>query len=120
MDIALCRLNLNTNELVFSGANNPCWIIEKKHGVLIELCPEKQPVGIHEGYVVYLFSDGIIDQFGGEKGKKLKSSLLKEKLIEASRLNASEQNKFISDFFMKWKGDYEQIDDVCLLGLIAS
>jgi serine phosphatase RsbU (regulator of sigma subunit)/tetratricopeptide (TPR) repeat protein len=134
MDIALCRLNLKTNELVFSGANNPCWIIEKKHGVLNELRPEKQPVGIHEGYkpftnqtiflnkgdTVYLFSDGIIDQFGGEKGKKLKSSLLKEKLIEASRLNASEQNKFISDFFVKWKGDYEQIDDVCLLGLIAS
>ncbi|MFN7012740.1 MAG: tetratricopeptide repeat protein [Bacteroidia bacterium] len=133
MDIALCRLNLKTNELLFSGANNPCWIIEKEFLNLIELKPEKQPVGIHTEYMpysnqtfllnkgdsVYLFSDGFADQFGGEKGKKLKSSLLKEKIKEASRLSAKEQKVFLKEFFIAWKGNLEQIDDVCLMGLIA-
>jgi serine phosphatase RsbU (regulator of sigma subunit) len=134
MDIALCRLNLKTNELVFSGANNPCWIVEKPFLNLKELKAEKQPIGIHAGYkpfsnqtvllnkgdAVYLFSDGFADQFGGEKGKKLKSALLKEKIKEASRLNATEQKVFLKDFFVNWKGDLEQIDDVCLMGLITS
>lgn len=134
MDIALCRLNLKTNELVFSGANNPCWIVEKGFYNLKELKGEKQPVGIHAGQVpfsnqtvllnkgdiVYLFSDGFADQFGGEKGKKLKSSLLKEKIKEASRLEAKEQKAFLKAFFIAWKGNLEQIDDVCLMGLIAS
>jgi serine phosphatase RsbU (regulator of sigma subunit)/Tfp pilus assembly protein PilF len=134
MDIALCRLNLKTNELVFSGANNPCWIVEKGFYNLKELKGEKQPVGIHAGQtafsnqtvllnkgdIVYLFSDGFADQFGGEKGKKLKSSLLKEKIKEASRLGAKEQKAFLKEFFIAWKGNLEQIDDVCLMGLIAS
>ena len=134
MDIALCRLNLKTNELVFSGANNPCWIIEKDHLNLKELKAEKQPVGIHAGYKpfsnqtvllnkgdsVYLFSDGFADQFGGEKGKKLKSALLKEKIKEVSILRASDQKVFLKEFFVNWKGHLEQIDDVCLMGIIAS
>lgn len=133
MDIALCRLNLKTNELLYAGANNPCWIVNRNNGKLTELHPDKQPVGIYtkptpfnnhelilqKGDCIYLFSDGFADQFGGSKGKKMKTTLLRQKIKEASHLSAKEQKRYLKEFFISWKGQYEQIDDVCLLGLIA-
>ncbi|MGB0882272.1 MAG: tetratricopeptide repeat protein [Vicingaceae bacterium] len=129
MDIALCSLNTKTNELEFSGANNSLYIIRDKE--LIETKPDKQPIGkymlqkpftnhkqtLKKGDQIYLFTDGYADQFGGEKGKKLKYKEFKRLLIENSNKSMSEQLTILTNHFNSWKGELEQIDDVCVLGV---
>lgn len=132
MDIALCSLNTKTNELQYAGANNPLWILRNNASAIDEIKANKQPIGVYDvsspftnhvvqlnkGDHIYLFSDGYADQFGGEKGKKLKYKPFKEMLIQASTLTAEQQKEKIIGQFKSWKGDVEQIDDVCVMGII--
>lgn len=129
MDIALCKLNKNTGKLSFAGAHNPLWII--RNGELIEIKANKQPVGEFENALpfknheiqtqkedmIYIFSDGYADQFGGGKGKKFKSSSLKKLLLDIHLLSVEKQKEKLQETFHSWKGDYEQLDDVCFIGL---
>lgn len=127
MDIALCTLT--DNELCYAGANNPLWIIRKDSNMVEVYKADKQPIGVFSkandftkhklvlktGDTVYLFSDGYIDQFGGEKDKKFKSVNFKKLLLSISKLPMDEQKNELELFFNKWKGDLEQLDDVCIL-----
>jgi len=129
MDIGLCSIDNDTLKLEFSGANNPCVIV--RNGEAIELKPDKQPIGefelrkpftnhdfqLQKGDCVFVLTDGYADQFGGSKGKKLKFKNLRDLLIEISTLDVKTQLKKLDDSFMEWKGDYEQLDDVCLFGV---
>ena len=67
--------------------------------------------------MVYTFSDGFADQFGGPKGKKLKYKPFKNMLIQNSDKSMEEQEKQLNDLFENWKGDLEQLDDVCVIGV---
>lgn len=145
MDIAFCAIDLKTKKITFSGANNPIWIIRKNQNftasefdsvyqkselVLLELKGDKQPVGFYthqkeftqteiqllEGDIVYLFTDGFADQFGGEKGKKFKYKPFKNTLIEINEMSMIEQEKELKSIFNSWKGDLDQVDDVCVIG----
>lgn len=132
MDLSLCRLDLDSKILYFSGAYNGCIVI--RAGELIELKADKQPIGQFENAfpftlqqfavqandTIYLFTDGYVDQFGGEKGKKLKSTGFKALLLQASELPIDEQHALFSSFFTRWKGNLEQVDDVCILGVRIS
>ncbi|MDG1476054.1 MAG: two-component regulator propeller domain-containing protein [Vicingaceae bacterium] len=127
MDIALC--SIEGNKLLYAGAHNPLWII--RNGVVLETKANKQPIGqfrrsdpftthafdLQKGDTIYLFSDGYKDQFGGEKGKKFKTKGFRELLISVQNKTMEEQKTFINDVFEKWKGDLEQIDDVCIIGV---
>jgi serine phosphatase RsbU (regulator of sigma subunit)/Tfp pilus assembly protein PilF len=127
MDIAL--VSLKGKDLRYAGAHNPLWIIRK--GELIEIKADKQPIGKFENPspyethafetqkddVIYLFSDGFADQFGGEKGKKFKSANLKKLLLSAYEKPMQEQKEIINGAFESWKGSLDQIDDVCLIGV---
>lgn len=129
MDISLCKVNREELKLEWAGANNPIWIY--RQGKLIEVKGDKQPVGqfhinkpfstheiaLESNDVLYVFSDGYADQFGGEKGKKFKSSSLKKLLKEIGHMPLDTQLHLIRDNFMKWKGENEQIDDVCMIGM---
>jgi serine phosphatase RsbU (regulator of sigma subunit) len=129
MDIAFITINFDTMELWFSGANNPVWVVQNK--LLIELAADKQPVGVHEretnfnqrylklnkGDLIYLFSDGLPDQFGGPKGKKFKYKQLSELLLSVAHLPMKDQKEKISFAFDNWKGNLEQVDDVTLVGI---
>lgn len=130
MDISLCVWNKKTNLLQYSGANNPLWVIRNEK--LIELKPDKQPVGYYSehtrpftkkelilrpGDTLYSLSDGYEDQFGGPKGKKFKSARLKELLLSIRDKPMPEQNGILKNTFEKWKGDLEQIDDICIFGV---
>lgn len=131
MDIALCCLT--HSELQYSGANNPLWLIrkEEEQAKIIEIKADKQPIGKHEGrkpYTnhkislrendsIYIFSDGFVDQFGGVKGKKFKSSAFKELLLSIQEKNMQEQKQVIDQVFENWKGKLEQVDDVCVIGV---
>ena len=127
MDIALCSLSGNT--LQYSGANNPLWIIRDND--IIETKADKQPIGrfrrsdlftthvfeLQKKDIVYIFSDGYVDQFGGEKGKKFKAKAFKELLLSIQEKTMKEQKAIIDMVFEDWKGDLEQIDDVCVIGV---
>ena len=78
---------------------------------------KNQSVDIEWNERVYLFSDGLADQFGGKRQKKLKSSGLKKLLISVQDFSISEQKREIANFMTEWKDADEQIDDVLLIGL---
>ncbi|MCB9188730.1 MAG: tetratricopeptide repeat protein [Flavobacteriales bacterium] len=134
MDIALCSLQDLKNgswKLTFAGANNPLWVIRKDADSVEEYKGNKQPIGkmerstpfseqtliLSEGDTIYLFSDGFADQFGGENGKKLKSSMFKRLLLSIQGKGMIGQQKAIEDYLRNWQGDLEQVDDVCVLGV---
>lgn len=137
MDIALCVWNKSKDTLEFAGANNPLWILRKcgdsdQEYTLLELKPDKIPVGqygdtldsftnqtiqLNKGDMIYSFSDGFSDQFGGPQGKKLRSSNFKNILLECAYLTGSEQKTILAEKFQDWKGKIEQIDDVCVIGI---
>jgi serine phosphatase RsbU (regulator of sigma subunit) len=74
----------------------------------------------HEGDCLYLFSDGIADQFGGEHGKKYKTRQLKDLLLKVSRYDMNYQMLSISEDFENWKGTHEQVDDILMIGIKLS
>ena len=131
MDISLCCLNTQTNQLKWAGAMNPLWVIRKGDELIEEIKPTSQPIGIvespkkytqHElklniGDTIYLFSDGFQDQFGGVKGKKYMKKNMRNFLISMQHQNMNEQKSSISAEYKKWKGNLEQIDDVCVMGV---
>jgi serine phosphatase RsbU (regulator of sigma subunit) len=135
MDISLCVVNTRTGEIAWAGANNPLWYIEdpavENLAQINEITADKQPVGKHDFYkpftthllklkkgsLLYLFTDGYADQFGGLKGKKFKYKQLKELIFANRHLNMTNQKEMLERTFDSWKGEIEQVDDVCIIGL---
>ncbi len=138
MDCSLLILNHDKTELTFASANNPVFIVRKNSEPqtwnleLLEFKPDKMPVGKHDkdqtpftlqtvtlqkGDVIYTLTDGFPDQFGGEKGKKYMIKNLKSFLLSIAHLPMSEQHSKLNEEFSNWKGENEQVDDVCILGV---
>jgi serine phosphatase RsbU (regulator of sigma subunit) len=129
MDIVLYRLNKKTYELEYAAANNSFYTVSD--GVLREHLPDKQPVGYHPeqspfrqhavqlkpGDMIYTFTDGYADQFGGPKGKKFKYKKLQQLLLECAELDVNQQDLKLEKEFDDWKGNLEQVDDVLLIGI---
>ncbi|MDF1672287.1 MAG: tetratricopeptide repeat protein [Vicingaceae bacterium] len=127
MDIALCSLQGNT--LQYAGAHNPLWII--RDAELLETKANKQPIGqfdnpepyithtleLQKGDSLYIFSDGYVDQFGGDKGKKLKTANFKKLLLSIQKENMQKQKELLDEAFESWRGNLEQLDDVCVIGV---
>jgi serine phosphatase RsbU (regulator of sigma subunit) len=131
MDISLISLNVATRELKWAGANNPLWVLKHDSKEMMEVKADKQPVGRHvdpkpfttqasqlqASDIVYLFTDGYPDQFGGPKGKKFKYSALGTLLKTISGEKMNVQNEKLRTVFLDWKGELEQVDDVCVIGI---
>ena len=129
MDMAIAIINKDKKELRFGGAYNPLYLI--RQGELIELKGDKQPIGIHweetefkdhvvklkENDAVYVFSDGYVDQYGGEHRKKFKTQKFKELLLSVQSESMEKQKQKIDNTFEAWRGNTEQIDDVCVVGV---
>ena len=131
MDISM--LSIKNNQLFWAGANNPIWIIRKNEAAegfeLIEIKGNRQAIGytehpepftthsidIQKGDVLYLFTDGFADQFGGLKGKKFKYKPFQELLKSISHLSLKDQQVIIEQTFLDWKGSLDQVDDLCVL-----
>ena len=78
---------------------------------------DDQEYYLKEGDTIYLFSDGLPDQFGGTNGKKLKIGRLKQLIYQISKLPMTEQKEAFSKFFFEWKGSYDQVDDILLMAV---
>lgn len=130
MDMALCMIDLEKRKLLFSGANNPIYIINNQG--LKEIRGDRMPVGINimhhkpftnqeiqlnRGDTLYLFTDGYADQFGGDKGQKFRYKYFKELLRSNHGIAMKKQKDILQKTFLQWKGDYEQIDDVMVMGI---
>jgi serine phosphatase RsbU (regulator of sigma subunit) len=130
MDISLCALNQETLELQFAAANNPLYLIRK--GVLTQINADPFAIGgfepgaknfknnkiqLEKGDSIYIFSDGYADQFGGLKGKKFMYKQFRDMLIEISGMNMSDQRKYMDDAIENWRGTYEQVDDMLVIGV---
>ena len=74
-------------------------------------------IKLQKGDLVYVFSDGYADQFGGEKGKKFMYRKFRELLQEISTFSMAEQKKKLNDVLEEWRGDIEQIDDIIIIGV---
>ena len=130
IDIALCIINTESHELQYAGAFNPLYIIRESE--LIEFKADKMPIGIHaveeypfttnsfqlkENDILYLFSDGYVDQFGGPEEKKFKYGRFKKLLVEIAEEPLYKQYQVLHDTFYDWKDQYDQIDDVLIIGI---
>jgi len=124
MDCSLLAIDTATNTMSWSGAYHPIWLSHQ--GQLTEISGDKQPVALYEkagdfakhelkvssGDLIYLFTDGFADQFGGDKGKKFKQKQLKELLTTVSGMVPEEQVALLRSSFISWKGHLDQVDDV--------
>ena len=129
MDIAFCMINTENLHLQYAGAYNPLYIF--RNNELIEFKGDRQPIGIHiketdftnhqidlqKGDVIYIFSDGYYDQFGGKDNKKFNVRQFKQLLNNINQKPMKEQHNILSNSFEDWKGDNEQIDDVLVIGM---
>lgn len=130
MDIALCVWNKLDNTLEFAGANNPLWLLRDQE--LSEYKGDKMPIGtyletlvpfsstkitLQKDDILYLSTDGYADQFGGEKGKKMKYKPFMEFLMNIRSLSMSSQKAELEKSFESWKNNYEQVDDVSVIGI---
>jgi serine phosphatase RsbU (regulator of sigma subunit) len=131
MDLALIRIDKKKNKLTFSGANNSLYII--RDNKLTEYKGDKHPIGfsfnntanqfrqveieIKKNDVLYMFTDGYPDQFGGPQGKKFKYKPLEQALLTIHRNSMNAQKEELLRVHEQWRGNLEQVDDICLVGV---
>lgn len=131
MDIAICTIDREQKVIEFAGAHNPLVYVKNGEQHVIkgdrvsigERWPKKMrgythhEVSLDTPVTFYLFSDGFQDQFGGEKGKKFMRSKFYKLLYDISSLAMQKQSDMLDHTFNQWKGDFDQIDDILVLGV---
>ncbi len=131
MDVAMCRIDLGSNEVQYAGAHRPLYHI--RNGELEQFKGDKYPIGgnqyegkntfnnhiinFDEGDQIYFFSDGFTDQFGGPNQLKLGPKRTRELLTTVAHLSMDEQQVKVKETFEVWQGTNRQIDDVLLIGI---
>ncbi len=130
MDLALCVVDKKEKKLEFAGANNPLYLV--RSGELIEYKGDNMPIGIHAGEerpfknnlvdlqtddMIYLFSDGFADQFGGPEGGKFKTKPFKRLFMQTHQKPMHEQWLMLEETIESWKGSLDQVDDIMVIGI---
>jgi len=130
MDLALCIIDKENEQLEFSGANHYVYLI--RNDKLTRLKGDRMPIGINaveehsftghtmklfKGDRLYLFTDGYVDQFGGPREKKLKYGPFRDLLYKNHQKPMREQKTILEKAFNNWKGKLDQVDDVLVVGI---
>ncbi len=130
MDIAIAAIHLNKKKIQFAGAFRPLYVYRDNR--LIEYAANKFTIGgyvdrdkvfrgheikYQEGDCIYLFTDGFADQFGGASGKKFMLRNFKNLLTRIGSKSLKEQSSILEETFQSWKGQFEQVDDILVMGL---
>jgi len=131
MDMTFCMIDTVTNQLQYAGAFNPLYIVRK--GEIIEIKADKYLLGPNLGYgrapftnhefqlekddIVYMFSDGYADQFGGPEGKKFKYRRFRHLLLSVYNQPMHIQKQILENSINEWRGSHEQVDDILVMGV---
>jgi serine phosphatase RsbU (regulator of sigma subunit) len=131
MDVSFCVLDKENNTLQFAGAFTNLYII--RDSKIIEIKGDRFSVGtegemekplfkshiipIEQSDMIYMFTDGYVDQFGGAEGKKFKFRRFRHLLLSIHKLPLEEQKKGLRDSILEWRGDQEQVDDILIIGI---
>jgi serine phosphatase RsbU (regulator of sigma subunit) len=130
MDIALCMIDKENWNVQFAGAFNPLYLI--RNGDIIEGPADRMPVGFHDkldvpftntelpiqaGDTLYVFSDGYVDQFGGESGKKFMAKRFKQLLLDMQDKSMDAQRDILDTNIIDWRGELDQVDDILVIGM---
>lgn len=131
MDLALCIIDYKNMKLQFAGANNPLCLI--RNNELIQIKGNKMAIGgnfddelpkftnheidLQKGDILYTFSDGYPDQFGGHDGRKFMVKKFRELLLEIHQNPIEDQEKILEDRLDEWRGKEEQVDDIIVIGV---
>ncbi len=129
MDGILLCFNKTKSIITYSAAQNAPILVQK--GEMIKLISDKMPIGkgikeqpfelynlpYEKGDMIYLYTDGFADQFGGPRGKKFKYNQLNELLVKLVNEKAEKQKENLTKSFLEWKGKMEQVDDVLIIGI---
>ncbi|MBN2892574.1 MAG: PAS domain S-box protein [Bacteroidales bacterium] len=134
MDIALCKINLDNNQLDFAGAHRPLYYL-KEDGEFIQYKGSLKAIGgipmknkTEKNFInhtikfvekdkIFFFSDGLADQIGGNDGRKFKNNQIRDIIESNKKVSIFDYSNIIETEFLKWKGDFKQIDDIILLGV---
>ena len=125
------KINLETKQLQYAGAYNPLYLIRDNDFIQIkgdkytvgtytkkkEYRYQNHEINLQEGDTIYIFTDGFADQFGGEEGKKFKYKRFRQLLLDNHKKEMNIQKEIIQEILEKWKGEYEQVDDILLIGM---
>lgn len=128
MDLAMCALDRDNLELEYAGADNPLYLVRDGKieitkadkfavGSMTDQFYTNHKIKLKEGDKIYIFSDGYADQFGGPKGKKFMYSKFRKLILSISDKPMADQGQIFSEEIEKRKGQYEQIDDILLMGV---
>lgn len=135
MDLTLMVIDKKNSGMVYSTANHTFYLLRKNDKGNYELKQyrgDKQPVGIYgeklrpfsqaavelqKGDLIYTFSDGYADQFGGLQGKKFKYRQLQQVLLQIAHLPMAEQQQMLDKILLSWQGNMEQVDDIVVIGI---
>jgi serine phosphatase RsbU (regulator of sigma subunit)/streptogramin lyase len=130
MDISLCVIDADSKKLDFAGAYNPLLVVRNDEEIVYRA--DRMPIGVHykgekpftnnevelrEGDMLFMYSDGYQDQFGGEDKRKFFSRPFRELLIKNASRSTENQKQLLADTFETWRADHDQIDDVIVLGI---
>lgn len=130
MDLALCSISKDMSKLEYSGANNPLYII--RDGEIQVTKADKFAIAsfedgeqhytnhtfeLQKGDLVYIFSDGYADQFGGVKGKKFMYSQFRDLLVSIKDKSMKTQKAILDEQIERWRGSFEQVDDILVIGV---
>ena len=130
MDMAIISIDKKNNIMEFAGAMLPMYII--RDNKVIELKPDRMPVGYYDnedrsfslskvsikhGDQLYMFTDGYYDQFGGDSGLKMKTVMFKDVLMQCHTKSNEEQMQMLENEFDAWRGRYDQVDDILVMGI---
>ncbi len=131
IDMAICSIDTNSGQMDFAGAGRPIILISDEGlsyvkgskfslgGVLSTSIKKYETASIDfsSGDMLYLFSDGYVDQFGGKKGKKIMSKRLKEQLEDIHNLPCANQRDCLDRYLIDWMGGEDQVDDILIMGV---
>ena len=130
MDIAICSIDYKKMLLEYSGAYNPLYVVRNNEIVITKgdkfaigsFNPYTKSFSTHKiplmvGDIIYVFSDGDADQFGGIKGKKFMYKQFRETLLSIKDLSMEDQKSALDQKIETWKGSYEQVDDILIIGV---